>query len=308
MKILILGYSSLCKRKIVPALKEKLNNVKFCICSKSQKKENIGAYAWYRDYKVALEKSEANLVYISLANYLHYFWAKKALEKNYHVIIDKPATLNYKQAKSLVKLARKKKRLLSEAVVFNYHHQIRKSIKEIRSLKKLIHVSAKFVIPKLPKQNFRHFKKYGGGCVLDMGPYAAAAFRIFINKNLKEIIYQNCNKKNNKGTNTEFSIYVATREKSFLGHFSLNGEYTNTLTLYAKRKRVIINRVFSPPNDQNLILQINENNIKREKKLKKDDTFLNYLRQIVTFLQNKKFETLYQNLLSDSFFREKLIK
>ena len=36
---------------------EKLNNVKFCICSKSQKKENIGAYAWYRDYKVALEKS-----------------------------------------------------------------------------------------------------------------------------------------------------------------------------------------------------------------------------------------------------------
>ena len=26
MKILILGYSSLCKRKIVPALKEKLNN------------------------------------------------------------------------------------------------------------------------------------------------------------------------------------------------------------------------------------------------------------------------------------------
>ena len=73
-----------------------------------------------------------------------------------------------------------------------------------------------------------------------------------------------------------------------MGHFSLNGEYTNTLTLYAKRKRVIINRVFSPPNDQNLILQINENNIKREKKLKKDDTFLNYLRQIVTFLQNKK--------------------
>ena len=93
-----------------------------------------------------------------------------------------------------------------------------------------------------------------------------------------------------------------------MGHFSLNGEYTNTLTIYAKRKRVIINRVFSPPNDQNLILQINENNIKREKKLKKDDTFLNYLRQIVTFIQNKIFETLYQNLLSDSFFREKLIK
>ena len=34
---------------------------------------------------------------------------KKFLEKKYHVIVDKPATLNFKQAKDLVKLARKKK-------------------------------------------------------------------------------------------------------------------------------------------------------------------------------------------------------
>ena len=151
MKILILGYSNLCRRKIIPVLKKKFSNVKFSICSRTQKKKNIGAYDWFRDYKVDLKKSKADVVYISLINSLHYYWAKKFLENNYHVIIDKPATLNFKQAKNLVKLARKKKRLLSEAVVFHYHHQINKAIKEINSLKNLTHVHARFVIPKFPK-------------------------------------------------------------------------------------------------------------------------------------------------------------
>ena len=308
MKILILGYSSFCKKKIIPAIKKKFNNIKFCICSKSQKRENIGAYAWYRNYKEALEKSEANLVYISLANSLHYFWAKKALEKNYHVIIDKPATLNYRQAEDLVKHARKRKKLLSESVIFNYHHQISKSIKEINSLKNLNHVDARFIIPKLEKRNFRNFNKYGGGCLLDMGSYAAAAFRIFINENYRKVTYYKLLKENKKGLNISFKIYIIFGQKSFFGYFSHNGEYENSLTLFTKRKKVTINRVFSPPNDISLTFQVNENNIRKEKKLQKDDAFLNYFKQIVILLRTKKFESSYQNLLKDSFFREKLIK
>ena len=71
MKILILGYSNLCRRKIVPVLKKKFSNTKFSICSRSQKKKNIGAYDWFRDYKVALKKSKTDVVYISLINSLH---------------------------------------------------------------------------------------------------------------------------------------------------------------------------------------------------------------------------------------------
>ena len=308
MKILILGYSNLCRRKIIPVLKKKFSNVKFSICSRSQKKKNIGAYDWFRDYKVALKKSKTDVVYISLINSLHYYWAKKFLENNYHVIIDKPATLNFKQAKNLVKLARKKKRLLSEAVVFHYHHQINKAIKEINSLKNLTHVHARFVIPKFPKKNFHNFKKYGGGCLLDMGPYAAAVFRIFISKNIKKVTFLSSFKENQNGVNENFDVKIVVGKKSFSGYFSHNGEYENTLTLFTKRKSVTINRVFSPPNDENLILQVSDDHVKKEKKLKKDDAFLNYLRRIIILLKTKRFENSYQNLLKDSFFREKLIK
>ena len=306
MKILILGYSNLCRRKIIPVLKKKFSNVKFSICSRSQKKKNIGAYDWFRDYKVALKKSKTDVVYISLINSLHYYWAKKFLENNYHVIIDKPATLNFKQAKNLVKLARKKKRLLSEAVVFYYHHQINKAIKEINSLKNLTHVHARFVIPKFPKKNFHNFKKYGGGCLLDMGPYAAAVFRILISKNIKKVTFLSSFKENQNGVNENFDVKIVVGKKSFSGYFSHNGEYENTLTLFTKRKSVTINRVFSPPNDVDLTLQVNEGNISKEKKLKRDDTFFNYFKKIITLLKAKKFGNSYKDLLKDSFFREKL--
>ena len=306
MKILILGYSNLCRRKIIPVLKKKFSNVKFSICSRSQKKKNIGAYDWFRDYKVALKKSKTDVVYISLINSLHYYWAKKFLENNYHVIIDKPATLNFKQAKNLVKLARKKKRLLSEAVVFHYHHQINKAIKEINSLKNLTHVHARFVIPKFPKKNFHNFKKYGGGCLLDMGPYAAAVFRIFISKNIKKVTFLSSFKENQNGVNENFDVKIVVGKKSFSGYFSHNGEYENTLTLFTKRKSVTINRVFSPPNDIDLTLQVNEGNISKEKKLKRDDTFFNYFKKIITLLKAKKFGNSYKDLLKDSFVSEKL--
>ena len=66
------------------------NNIKFCIASKSSTQQEKKAFAWYRNYDYALKHSNADLVYISLPNSYHYYWAKKALYKNYHVIVDKP--------------------------------------------------------------------------------------------------------------------------------------------------------------------------------------------------------------------------
>jgi len=298
----------LSKRKIIPVLKKNFKDVEFSICSVSQKKEDIGAQEWFRDYGTALKKSKADIVYISLVNSLHYYWAKKFLNKNYHVIIDKPATINFQQAKSLVQLAKKKRKLLSEAVFFNYHHQIKKSIKEINSIQKIIHVDTKFVIPKLEKKNYRNFKKYGGGCFLDMSPYAAAAFRIFIGKKIKEINYFSYFKKNNKGLNESFNVYVQSKAKSFSGYFSHNGEYENSINLLTKKKEVRISRVFSPPQDKKLILQVIKNNTNNKKIMEKDNSFYNYLKHIFLLIKKKRFKISYQNLLEDSLFKQKILK
>ena len=141
-----------------------------------------------------------------------------------------------------------------------------------------------------------------------MGPYAAAVFRIFVAKNIRKVTYFSSSKENRNGVNTNFNVEIIAGKKSFSGFPSHNGEYENTLTLFTKKKSVTINRVFSPPNDINLTFQVNESNIRREKKLQKDDAFLNYFKQVIFLLKTKKFENSYQILLKDSFFREKLIK
>ena len=308
MKILILGYSNLCKRKIIPALKGTFTKIEFCISSKSQTRQYIGESEWFSSYGEALKKSNADLVYISLINSKHYYWAKKFLQNNYHVIIDKPATLNFKQAKNLVQIAQKKRKLLSEAIVFHHHHQVNEASKEIKSIKNLNSVEARFVIPKLPKNNFRNYKKQGGGCLLDMGPYAAAVFRMYINEDYNKVSIQCSSNYTKSGLNKNFNILVLSANKFFSGFFSFNGKYENTLVLSTKQKKVTINRVFSPPNDENLILQINDGHVKKEKKIKKDDVFLNYFKFIFKAIESKNFKNSYQNILKDSFFREKLKK
>lgn len=48
-------------------------------------------------------------VYIAVPNFLHFEYCKKALEKGLNVIVEKPMTTNYRQAKELSDLAKEKK-------------------------------------------------------------------------------------------------------------------------------------------------------------------------------------------------------
>jgi oxidoreductase domain protein len=55
-------------------------------------------------------------VYIAVPNFLHFEFCKKALEKGINVIVEKPITTNYREAKELEKLAKEKKLFLFEAI------------------------------------------------------------------------------------------------------------------------------------------------------------------------------------------------
>ena len=122
MKILILGYSDLAKRKILPAIK-KIKNLKFDIASVSKKKQDIGQDNWYNNYDYSIKNTDAKIVYISLVNSKHYKYALKALKKNKNLIIDKPIALKLSQTKKLLFIAREKRLLISQALVFNYHNK-----------------------------------------------------------------------------------------------------------------------------------------------------------------------------------------
>ncbi len=58
----------------------------------------------YYDYDELLS-SDIDTVYVALPNFLHYSFAKKALQAGKHVIIEKPVTANYEELEDLKRIA-----------------------------------------------------------------------------------------------------------------------------------------------------------------------------------------------------------
>ena len=300
-KVLILGYSSIVKKRILPAI-IKTKNINFEICSVSSKRQHVGESNWYRNYNQALKQSKADIVYISLPNSEHFKWAKKALIKGFHVVIDKPATINLKEAKRLIKIAKMKKRLLAEALVYSCHVQIAQGLKLVGGLKSIDRIHANFNIPMPSKNSIRSIKKLKSYCIYDMLPYAASIIRIFCKSKLIKASLSN-----KKYFYKKFSFLLEFSNMLYTGHFCYGGEYQNNLTLFGKSKVIKLNRVFSPPSNRRLDLEINSKNKRYVIKSQKDDTFYNFFKIILNHIKKKKYSEFLKKFEQDSKIREMLI-
>lgn len=83
------------------------------------------------NYEDMLKDPEIELVIVLLPNFLHYEFAKKALQAGKHVVVEKPFTTSYKEAEELIELARTKDLILS------VNHN-RRWDSDIRTVKKII--------------------------------------------------------------------------------------------------------------------------------------------------------------------------
>lgn len=298
-KILLIGYSSLVKRKIIETLVK--NNIPYDVASRSRKQKDFNAENWYYGYEKALNNSNADIAYISLPNSLHFYWAKKALQKNYHTLIDKPATINLEDLNKLITISKKRKKILSEAIFFNYHNQIKYISKQI-NINKISKLNANFSIPKPSKGSILLSKKLKGGVIMDMGPYIAAVSRLFFKLTPKKII-KNVEFKNN--LSSKINIIFIYKNTYFIGKFSHNNEYKNFIEVYFKNKIIKLNRVFSPPTQENLkVLELKKNKIKT--KIFSDNSFENYLREIFILIKKKKYNHFYKQMTQDIKIRENL--
>lgn len=73
----------------------------------------------YVEYEELLD-SDVDTVYVGLPNSLHFAYAKAALLKGKHVIVEKPMVMTMGEFRELRALARERKRLLAEAMTLHY--------------------------------------------------------------------------------------------------------------------------------------------------------------------------------------------
>ena len=90
---------------------------------------------------------DIDTVYVALPNFLHYSFAKKAIEHHKHVIIEKPITANAKELKELIELAKENQVLMMEAMNIHY-------LPAYQALKKYL---AKIGNPKIVSVNYSQY-------------------------------------------------------------------------------------------------------------------------------------------------------
>ena len=72
------------------------------------------------------------------------------------------------------------------------------------------------------------------------------------------------------------------------------------------KKKFLIERVFSPPDDLKLNLKISKNFKTKIIKLKKENCFENYLFELINKINNKNYSYYYKRIESDHIFRDKI--
>lgn len=136
----------------------------------------IGAV--YTDFETALLDSDFDTVYVAVPNFLHYGFAKKALENGKNVISEKPFTVKYSEFLDLKRIALEKRLVLLEAITNQYlqnYLDLKKKLPELGDLKLIesnySQYSSRYDAFEAGKVLPAFDSKKGGGALMDINIY-----------------------------------------------------------------------------------------------------------------------------------------
>jgi NDP-hexose-3-ketoreductase len=222
-------------------------------------------------------------------------------------VVDKPATLTLEEARAICDSAARRKLLLAEATVFSWHAQFAPLLRFFDEFGPLTHATAQFIIPPLPAENFRNYAKAGGGCLADMGPYAAAIGRLLGGGAPQELHAIAAPADAKLDVNIGFSFAARyPNGLQYVGQFNFESEYQNRLSLVGKRGSIAVERVFSPPPDQELVWRVRRNNAESEEKRPASDGFALFLAAVLEAIASGRHVNFAQDLLTDAAFRDRI--
>jgi len=137
---------------------------------------HIGAV--YTDFDTALAESDFDTVYVAVPNFLHYQFAKKALENGKNVISEKPFTVKLAEFIDLKEIAMKNHLVLLEAITNQYlqnYVDLKEKLPELGDLKLIesnySQYSSRYDAFEAGKILPAFDPKKGGGALMDLNIY-----------------------------------------------------------------------------------------------------------------------------------------
>lgn len=167
----------------------------------------------YGSYDEIIKDKDIDVVYIATPHSNHYEYIIKSLNNNKHVLCENAITVNERELKEALKIAREKNLVLEEAMTLFHMPLYEKVIKKINKedLGKVNMVQVSFGSFKEYDENNRFFNlDLAGGALLDIGTYALSFARYFLSSMPEEIL--STVKKAKTGVDEESGIILKTKE------------------------------------------------------------------------------------------------
>ncbi len=185
------GYISTLLAETISKMKKDVNLYAIASRDMNKAKEFADKYGfdnYYGAYEDMLKDDNIDLVYIATPHSHHYEHIKLCLDYNKNVLCEKSFTVNSKQANEVLKIAKKKKLLLAEAIWTRYMPS-RYMINDIIASGEIGNVTSLsanlgYVIADVDRIKF---PELAGGALLDIGVYTINFALMVFGENIKSI-------------------------------------------------------------------------------------------------------------------------
>lgn len=195
----------------------------------------------YQGYNSLAKDPNVQIVYVGVLNPQHFDVSKMMLENGKHVLCEKPLTMNEKQTRQLIDLAKNKKLFLMEAVwsrCFPAYEELR-TIVEKNEIGEIQQVNVNFGF-NLTNVERLQTKEMGGGSILDLGVYVLQ-FQQFIFRGLKPIKVVASGNLNKYGTDANAAAIITyPGEKMAVVSCNATAELDNTARISGTKGSVTI--------------------------------------------------------------------
>jgi predicted dehydrogenase len=254
---------------------------------------------YFKSYKIALSNKEIDFVVIASPTKTHYKIAKLSLQKEKHVLCEKPLSLNLNEVTNLINLSKKKKRFLFVDYPFIYSESVSyiKKFMYKKSLgKALIYESIREKAPYRKDTNV----------IWDLGIHDFAILQFLLNQ--VPIKFSSMTSKTNKKYRSDFANINLSYKNNFNAFIKLNWASaikTRLIKIYFERGLLVYDendgfnkvRVYKR-NNQGFVLNIPKVNFNETLKL-----FVNYIGKTLLKPNFNKFEYNFSLNLTKTILR-----
>jgi len=253
IRVGILGYSDIARRKFIPALLKSGRARLEALASRQRDRSaspNGGLPVEWMTYHELVRDPAIDLIYISLPNHLHEEWSIRSLEQGKHVICEKPLGLCTASVSRMLDAADRHGRLLYENLMYLQHpqHALVKAPIESGRIGQVVSLHSEFAFPGPAAGDFRLDPSQGGGAFHDMNRYPLSAARYFLAGKRHRFTHGSCEMRGGLLRSLQAGS-VTDRGERFTFMTAFGQPYRSFYEITGTRGAIRVERAYTTPAD-----------------------------------------------------------